>query len=148
MTDALDGLIARFTKSQTELGRFLDPLADKLLLLSGYIGILFVSALPYRPPVWITVVIIFRDLIVVIGLFMIFVASGRLQVRPNILGKLATALQMMTLVAILLCLPLSVVLWNLTALLTIASGLVYIGRDFAKLKMHCSSSGSQMVMHD
>ena len=135
VTDMLDGMLARFTRCQTDLGRFLDPLADKLLLLSGYIGILFVPDLPYRPPIWITVVIVFRDLIVVMGLFMIFVASGRLQVEPNLLGKFSTAFQMVTLVMILLCLPLSVLMWNLTAILTIASGFVYIFRDFAKLKL-------------
>jgi cardiolipin synthase len=135
LTDAIDGYWARTTKSQTALGRFLDPLADKALLLSGYLGILFVSALPYRPPLWITVTIVFRDMIIVIGLILIFMASGQLKVEPNLAGKLATAFQMATLVSILAAHPISMVLWNITAALTIWSGLSYVLRDFIRLKI-------------
>jgi len=133
-TDALDGFLARVMKHRTLLGRFLDPLADKLLLLSGFLGLLFVEALPYRPPLWITVTIVFRDIVIVIGFIVIFLLTKEVRVQPNFLGKCTTAIQMATLVAILLTLEVSIVLWNLTAILTIASCLVYCFRELKILR--------------
>jgi CDP-diacylglycerol--glycerol-3-phosphate 3-phosphatidyltransferase len=135
LTDAIDGFLARATNSRTQLGRFLDPLADKVLLLSGFLGILFVPALPFRPPLWITVTVVFRDLLIVVGLALIFFASGQLRVEPNIWGKSATAFQMATLVAVLAANWIAVPLWYIMAALTIMSCLSYILRDFIKLKL-------------
>ena len=135
LTDALDGFIARVTKSRTELGRFLDPLADKLLLVTGYIGLLFVPALAYRPPLWITVTIIFRDFFIIAGLAVIFLMTGRVRVDPNLLGKFTTAFQMITLIAILLNWNFSVLLWNATAVLTILSCVVYFARELRRLSL-------------
>lgn len=132
-SDALDGAIARATKTCSELGRFLDPLADKLLLLSGYIGLLLVQSLDYHPPHWVTVVIVFRDIFLVGGAVTLFVVGGKLRVEPNWLGKITTASQMLTLVVILLQWPLSIVLWYITAGLTIFSCLVYFLRDLPLL---------------
>ncbi len=134
-TDALDGFIARITKGQTELGRLLDPLADKLLLLSAYLGILWVHSLPYRPPLWITVTVVFRDLLIVIGMLVIFFIKQTVQIRPNLLGKFTTAFQMITVVAILLKLNFSPALWNVMASLTILSCLNYIGLGMKQLKV-------------
>lgn len=133
-TDALDGLIARAFKKKSTLGQFLDPLADKLLLLSGYLGLLFVQSLALRPPLWVTVTIVFRDLVILSGLIVIFLMTGKVRVQPNRLGKCTTALQMATLVAILLGLPVSVFLWNLTAFLTIVSCFTYVGRELKLIK--------------
>jgi CDP-diacylglycerol--glycerol-3-phosphate 3-phosphatidyltransferase len=135
LTDAIDGFLARTTNSKTPLGRFLDPLADKVLLLSGFLGILFVPELPFRPPLWITVTVVFRDLVIVGGLVLIFFASGQLRVEPNIWGKAATAFQMATLIAVLAATRLAVPLWYITAVLTILSCFSYIVRDFIKLKI-------------
>lgn len=134
LTDAIDGFVARVWKSRTELGRFLDPLADKLLLLSGYIGLLFVDALIYRPPLWITILIVFRDLVIVSGMVVIYFISGRLRVHPNYLGKCTTAAQMVTLVAILLQWQIAVVFYYVTAILTILSLVVYSVRELKLLK--------------
>lgn len=135
LTDALDGYLARATSRATELGKFLDPLADKLLLLSGYLGLLMVRDLPYTPPLWVTVTIVFRDLVVVIGMILIFILTGSVRVEPNFLGKLTTAAQMITLISILLTWKYSFILWNLTALLTIVSCFVYLARDIKKLTL-------------
>lgn len=134
VTDALDGFLARVTHSRTELGRFLDPLADKFLLLSGYLGLFFVPALVYRPPLWITVTIVFRDFVIVTGLIVLFLLTGRIRVQPNLLGKFTTGFQMATFVLILLDLKIAVPFWDATALLTIASCIVYVVRDMGKLK--------------
>jgi cardiolipin synthase len=134
LTDALDGLAARFMNQRTELGTFLDPLADKLLLLSGYLGILFVSSLPHHPPLWITVTIVFRDIVIVAGMLIIFLITKKVKpVNPHWLGKVTTFFQMAGLVAILLKHDAAVWLWNITALLTLLSGGIYVRRGIQAL---------------
>lgn len=125
-TDALDGILARFLKQRTELGQILDPLADKILLVSGYVGLLFVSTLPFRPPLWITVIIIFRDFFLLIGFFALNFMSIKMEIQPNRWGKFTTASQMLLLCFILLEWPFALPLAYLTVLLTIISGIIYI----------------------
>jgi len=134
LSDALDGFLARIQRKRTRLGRFLDPFADKLLLLSGYIGLLFVEALPFRPPLWVTVTIVFRDIVIILGLVIIFLMTRRISIKPNFLGKCTTACQMLTLLTILLALKISIVLWYMTAAFTILSCGVYIIRELSKIK--------------
>lgn len=133
-TDALDGFIARAWHKRTELGRFLDPLADKLLLLSGYLGLLFVQKFPLHPPLWITVTIVFRDVVIVMGMIVIFLISGRLRIQPNFLGKTTTALQMVSLIAILAEWEGAVPLYYLMAVCSILSVLNYSFRELRLLK--------------
>jgi cardiolipin synthase (CMP-forming) len=128
LTDALDGLLARFLKQRTALGQMLDPLADKILLMSGYIGLLFVASLPFRPPLWVTITIIFRDLILLAGFFALHFASVKVEVQPNVWGKLTTVSQMLLLCFILLEWPVAVPLAYLTVTFTIVSGMIYITR--------------------
>lgn len=134
LTDAIDGLLARIRRETSELGRFLDPLADKLLLLSGFLGILVAKNFPMVPPRWVVVTIVFRDLVILGGLIVLFMSSQRTEVSPNFLGKMTTAFQMATVLAVLLVLPISPLLWNITAALTIVSGLSYILREMRKRK--------------
>lgn len=135
LTDCLDGFIARVTHKQTELGQFLDPLADKLLLLSGYLGILFVNYLPYKPPVWVTVTIVFRDLMIILGMIVVYLHTGKIKIQPNFLGKITTVAQMITLFSVLLFWPYSFIAWNIAAFLTILSLLSYFRRDIMKLAL-------------
>ena len=134
VTDALDGLVARVRGEISQLGEFLDPLADKLLLLSAYLGILFASGFPMLPPRWIIVTIVFRDILILGGLGVLYVSGAGVHVRPNLLGKLTTAFQMATMVSILLILPISPWLWHITAGLTILSGLSYLVREMRRLR--------------
>lgn len=128
LTDALDGILARVLKQKTPLGQMLDPLADKLLLLTGYVGLLFVTALPYKPPLWIAVTIIFRDLVLLVGFITLMFMGIKFDVKPNWLGKMTTTCQMLLLILLLLEWPLSVPVAYLTAAFTIASGIVYISK--------------------
>lgn len=125
-TDALDGLIARKFNQQTELGTFLDPFADKLLLLSGFLAIAFSQAFIHKPPLWIVVVIVFRDLFIVCGLFIIYLTVNRIEVKPNVIGKITTFFQMLTIITILSDWPNGEWIWFATAGLTVLSGIVYI----------------------
>lgn len=128
VTDALDGLLARLRNQTTEMGRFLDPLADKLLIISGFVGVCFAKGFPMVPPLWVVVTIVFRDFVIIGGMVVFFVSNSKVEVAPNFLGKTTTAFQMATMLSILLLLPISPILWNATACLTILSGAVYVAR--------------------
>lgn len=91
LTDAVDGIVARRFRERTHLGSFLDPMADKLLLLASYICL---AALEKLPP-WIPIVIISRDLIVVLGWVLLYILLGVSKVAARNLGKWTTALQML-----------------------------------------------------
>ena len=91
VTDALDGAIARLTHTKTTLGAYLDPAADKLLLLSAFISL----ALMNRVPRWLTVVVLSRDVVVVAGYFLLFTMTQEtMEVRPTVAGKLSTFFQL------------------------------------------------------
>lgn len=128
LTDAADGFIARSFKKQTELGTFLDPLADKLLLLSGFFGIAFSSAFAIKPPMWVIVVIVFRDLFIICGLVIIFVTTRQLRIQPNLLGKLTTFFQMLTILVVLMGWEHSSLIWFATVGLTVVSAFAYLIR--------------------
>ena len=133
ISDALDGFLARILNCQTSLGKFLDPLADKLLVLSGFVALLWVSALPFHPPIWFTVAVVFRDLVIIIGLILLFLFTSKAEIKPNLLGKATTFFQMVTLLAVLAGTSFSIILWNVTGALTILSGLTYLVRDLPKM---------------
>jgi cardiolipin synthase len=101
--DGVDGYIARHYNQQSELGTILDPLADKLLLVSGVVLLSFdhgtmLGQIPY----WLTGTIIGRDLLVLIGLVVIRLTVGKVKIRPHYIGKAATVLQMVTVLWLLL----------------------------------------------
>jgi cardiolipin synthase len=103
ITDGLDGLIARRAGQRTTLGAWLDPMADKLLLVTTFV----VLALPglnleNRLPVWLTVCIISRDVVIILTVAIVNLAIGRRTFRPSIFGKIATATYIMTAVAAML----------------------------------------------
>lgn len=144
--DAVDGFIARHYNQRSELGAVLDPLADKLLLVSGVV--LFSLDNPYLGsiPLWLTVTIIGRDLLLLIGLLVTQMMIGKVQVRPRAVGKVATVLQMLCIVWILLRLDRGMgarwfVAWTYgAAIFTGVSGLLYIWDGMKQLGTHPSSS--------
>src|SRR5215475_7026316 len=88
--DGVDGYIARRYNQRSELGAILDPLADKLLLVSGIVLLSF-DQRPYLQsvPIWLTGTIISRDILLLTGLIVIQMIVGKVKVRPRILGKVA-----------------------------------------------------------
>ena len=103
ITDALDGLIARRTGQKTTLGAWLDPMADKLLLVTTFV-MLTLPGLGFanRLPIWLTVLVISRDVAIVVAVAVVNLAVGRRTFLPSIYGKLATAIYIATVVATLL----------------------------------------------
>lgn len=130
LTDTLDGLIARLTNQKTVLGTFLDPLADKFLLVTSFILFSINGWLPK----WLTITVISRDIIVIIGWVLIYLITHTSNVEPTITGKAAIAMQLILLCYVLLEINIAslpeinkVLIWA-TAALTIISGLHYIYR--------------------
>lgn len=100
ITDGLDGLIARRAGQKTSLGAWLDPMADKLLLVTTFIVLSLPGlGLANRLPVWLTVLIIFRDLGIVLTVAVVNLAVGPRTFHPSIFGKIATATYIATAVA-------------------------------------------------
>jgi len=147
ITDALDGAIARLTNSKTELGAILDPLADKLLLLSSFC----VLALMAKVPNWLTVLVIIRDVILLAGYFALFAVSGeRMAVRPSVIGKATTFFQLgaVTIVLVGFCWPGAASVGVQNALFitagsaTAVSGLQYMLRGLTWLQHRGSAAGA------
>ena len=102
ITDALDGLAARWTNEKTSLGAWLDPAADKLLLVTTFIVLTLPGlGLSNRLPIWLTVLIISRDVVIVATVAVVNLAVGKRTFRPSIYGKIATAIYMLTAIAAL-----------------------------------------------
>lgn len=97
LTDLLDGLIARMTGEKTTLGAWLDPLADKLLLVTMFI-VLTLPGLGFanRLPLWFTILVISRDIAIVTTVAVVNLASGPRTFPPSIFGKIATATYVVT----------------------------------------------------
>jgi len=126
ISDAADGFIARTLKQKTRLGTILDPLADKLLLLSAYVCLSIVTSLPQHLPAYVPIIVISRDVFIVIGSVVVYFISGDLKVSPSIVGKVTTFFQMMTIVSILVQYRYSYIIWNITVVLTVISGIGYL----------------------
>jgi cardiolipin synthase (CMP-forming) len=138
LTDMLDGLFARLTDQKTLLGTFLDPLADKFLLVSTFI---IFSAYGWIPK-WFAITVISRDIIVLIGCFLLYMITNSLKVEPVLLGKAAIALQLFILAYVLLKIniialpPVHNGFFILSAALTAISGLQYIYKGFILTNAH------------
>jgi len=97
ITDALDGIIARRTGQLTTLGAWLDPMADKLMVLTMFVMLTLPSlGLPNRLPMWLTVLVISRDAGIVLTVAIVNLAIARRTFRPSGLGKIATATYIVT----------------------------------------------------
>ncbi|HEY3347846.1 MAG TPA: CDP-alcohol phosphatidyltransferase family protein [Nitrospirota bacterium] len=86
LTDALDGAIARFTKKKPDIGVFLDPIADKFLVLTAFIALTYLG----RIPLWLTFAALLRDCIILTGSVMLYRQGYKSHVRPAFIGKATT----------------------------------------------------------
>jgi cardiolipin synthase len=133
LTDALDGLIARRAGQKTSLGAWLDPMADKLLLVTTFVVLTMPGlGLTNRLPIWLTVLIISRDVLIVLTVAIINLAVGPRTFRPTIFGKIATATYIVTAVVAMLfnyrghhSVLVDVCVWA-SLVITLVSGLHYI----------------------
>lgn len=137
VTDAFDGLIARRTGQMTTIGAWLDPMADKLLVATMFIMLTVPGlGLPQRLPVWLTVLVLSRDIVIVVTVMVVNLAVARRTFRPSMLGKIATVVFILTGVAALYAnvigQRLAIVDWFVYASLfiTLATAIQYVNRVF------------------
>lgn len=127
LSDAVDGLLARRFDWQSKLGAWLDPAADKLMLTVGFVALSVIGATPW----WLTVLVLLRDVVIVLGAAAWRYWRGPLVVEPSRLSKLNTVVQIIYVLVVLLDLhgmlgaPLHLLVW-LVAAFTACSGIDYV----------------------
>jgi cardiolipin synthase len=139
LTDLLDGVAARTVGQRTELGAWLDPAADKLLLVTTFIVLTLPNiGLVNRIPLWLTILIISRDVGIVLTVAIVNLAVGPRTFKPSPLGKAATAIFIVACVVVMLFNWLGyqsawvdAAIW-LSLIITLASGVDYV-RRFAQI---------------
>ena len=147
VTDFADGYVARRYKQQSRLGRFLDPLADKLLTTAAFV----VMAIPHREfasiPVWLAAVVVGRDLIIVLGSLVVYRVTKFKDFSPTLLGKINTLVELGLIVWFLVfhttgrfifLLPF---LYGIVVVSVIVSGSEYLIQGAKILKHHAGMSG-------
>ena len=129
VSDAVDGFLAKRFGMTSELGAYLDPLADKVLIVSIYVSLGIVDALPR----WLVILVVSRDLLIVGGVMLSWVIGKPVSVKPHIVSKLNTAAQLLLVALVLGALGFGFDAgWALTLLmvavatLTLASVAIYL----------------------
>ena len=135
VSDAVDGWLARVRDARSALGAILDPVADKLLLVCVYVTLAAIGVLPD----WLAILVVFRDLVIVGGVLVLWVLGEAPKIRPLMVSKLNTALQI-ALAAVALLLAgfdlradglLSAMVWTVAGT-TLASGAIYVAAALRK----------------
>ena len=130
LTDLFDGALARRLRQQTLLGTYLDPAADKLFMTASFIFLAASGLLP----LWLTVLVIGRDVVIVLGVLILRLLSFSVEARPTMASKITTALQLATIGAPIFGLAVYPAPWLTQSLIlatcagTIISGLQYVLR--------------------
>jgi cardiolipin synthase len=128
ITDGIDGMVARITHKRTELGAYLDPIADKLLLIAAFVTLAIIEILPS----WLTVIVVTRDVIILLGFLVFILINYRPKIQPSLVSKVTTSFQISTILLVLMAgyapffKQLSSIAIYGTTLFTIVSGSHYI----------------------
>jgi cardiolipin synthase (CMP-forming) len=138
-SDGLDGLAARMLQQHTQIGQYLDPITDKLLLSTLFLVLMHQGLVPRR----VTVLVFSRDLGILIVATLLYISLGMRDFRPSIYGKASTCAQILALLAVLVCQvydPMPLVMLrklalDATLLLTIVSALHYAWRTARRLAL-------------
>ncbi|HCC55079.1 MAG TPA: CDP-diacylglycerol--glycerol-3-phosphate 3-phosphatidyltransferase [Desulfobulbaceae bacterium] len=135
VTDALDGFLARVLKQKTDFGAFIDPIADKLLLITSYITLAVLDILPK----WLTVIVVSRDVLICGGIGILMLYDREFKIKPSLISKVTTFMQLLTVVYFLghdyfkEIFPVVNYLIYATAACTILSGMHYMIRGLGIL---------------
>ena len=130
ITDTVDGVIARLMDSRSELGATLDPLADKLLLVSSFVSLTWLQVIP----AWLMILVLTRDVVILGGYLAIYFVSTPMEINPTAVGKVNTFLEMTTIGFALISLArpdipmamLNRVTWYMTGATITISGIHYV----------------------
>ena len=107
VSDAIDGYLAKALGQETVLGSYLDPLADKALLVSVYVTLGHVNLLPS----WLVIMVVFRDLIIVGGVVLLHISTNDVKMKPLLISKLNTLAQIILVTVVLANFAFPQVLW-------------------------------------
>ena len=129
VSDAVDGFIAKRFNAETVVGAFLDPLADKALLICCFVSLGFEGHLP----MWLVILVVFRDILIIGGALLFQMVTGELKMQPIMVSKVNTVFQIVLVGVLLATLGLDLglarvvdILVYLTAVTTVASGAAYV----------------------
>jgi len=142
VTDGLDGFVARVFRQKTTLGAYLDPAADKLLLATAFVTL----AIQGMIPSWLTVIVMSRDLLILLGVALLNIMDREFVARPAFLSKMTTVAQLATVCCVLVGFQTPKIghiqepLFWFTAAMTTVSGLQYIYRGLNILQEEPSNS--------
>jgi cardiolipin synthase (CMP-forming) len=143
VSDGLDGYLAKRFHWTSDLGRFLDPMADKLLLMSVFITAAWLDIAPW----WVATVAVARDLVIGVGALIFRLWFGPLRGRPTLISKINTGMQILYLLAVILASatrmpPREVIdaLAVVMVLTTVASGMDYVARFMRRAFVQASVS--------
>jgi cardiolipin synthase len=147
LTDALDGMLARWLKQRTMLGQYLDPVADKLLLSTLFLVLTHEKLIPTT----VTVLVFGRDVGILVVAAILYAAVGRREFKPTIFGKANTVAQVTAVAVVLLhqvddakwVVALRMVALDATVVLTVASGLHYAWIVMRKMSSPPADGGSE-----
>ncbi len=135
VTDIIDGYIARTRHQKTQAGAILDPLADKILLMTAFIS--FYSRGEYfgevQFPLWLVLAIISRDVCLLLGFFLIYMIHAKMEISPTYWGKTTTFFQILCIYSIFFQVPFAPVIWSAALFFTLFSGVDYIRKGIKVL---------------
>lgn len=137
LSDFFDGMVARLKKEKSELGQIIDPLADKLLLLTAFIALFLLDWFGY---LWLVLIVVSRDLILVFGFLVGKMLKVEMVISPTLWGKLTTFSQMLTVLWILCKLPHNFYVSIIAATFTLISGLDYFLRGLRVINAQADST--------
>lgn len=135
LSDAVDGYVARHFNQRSRLGAILDPLADKLLLLSGIITLSFTGWRQHFP-LWFPTLVIFRDLASIGGAFLIDYLTGKCVIKPHWTGKVATFAQFAAVLWLMLDIPFLIWPTALAGAFTAISGFLNLAAGVRQVQEH------------
>lgn len=139
LSDAVDGYIARRYNQRSKFGAFMDPFADKTLLLTGIVFLTFVPwGEGWNIPIWFTALMILRDIIIIGGIWILHYFNSHVPIRPHWSGKICTVTQMILLGWVMLkIIPLSPIYPTIAAtIFTVWSGIEYFREGLRQLNHH------------
>ena len=136
LSDGLDGFIARKFNQRSKLGAALDPLADKGLLLAAILT-LSIQEWHWQIPIWFAVLVVCRDIIIIVGICVLYFFNHRVEIRPHWTSKTCTFLQMVAVSWVMLNIerPSPAIPVYLAGFFTFVSGVVYVLEGIRQLKL-------------
>lgn len=140
-TDALDGLLARILDQKSRLGSFLDPLADKLLLVTCFLILWKIQVRGISIPPWLVLITVGRDVLILSGFFLLLVYKVKVEIRPLVSSKLTTLFQLLTIFTVLgrsfFALPgwMYLPIFLITAGFSVVSGWQYVSKGISLYRL-------------